>query len=231
MILKQPSLGTAVTFAPILFAMLYIAGCRHWHLGVIVLMGLLVVPVLYWQIKDFDPDLPTERRGFYELKHHQKKRIYTFLNPEADPKDTGWQAVQSKITVGSGGLTGKGFMDGTQTQLKYLPEHHTDFIFSLLAEEAGFVGAMVVLGLFSAFLLRGLQCARDCPDMAGSLLSIGIIALLGFHVFVNIAITIGLMPVTGIPLPFFSYGGSFCLTTMMCVGVLLNVHIRKRVFK
>lgn len=164
-----------------------------------------------------------------ELKPYQKQRIYAFLHPEAVP-DSGWQTYQSLITVGSGGLSGKGYMEGTQTKLKWLPEHHTDFIFSVVAEELGFIGAATVIGLFAAFLLRGLMFARDCPDMTGTLLAVGVVTVLGFHIFVNIAITVGLMPVTGIPLPFLSYGRSFLLTTMMCVGVLLNIPMRRKLF-
>jgi rod shape determining protein RodA len=150
--------------------------------------------------------------------------------PKADPQGIGWQTRQSKITVGSGGFYGKGFTKGTQTMLNYLPEHHTDFIFSLLAEEKGFIGAAAVIILFAAFLLRGLQFTKECQDLAGTLLGVGAVTILAFHVFVNIAITIGLMPVTGIPLPFLSYGGNFYLTTMMSVGMLLNVPVRKQLF-
>lgn len=232
LILKQPNLGTAACLVPLVVVMLFVAGCRMWHLGVIVAIGLSVIPVLWWQMRDFDPEVVPETRSasVYELKHYQKKRIYTFLHPEYDPQGSGWHTTQSKITVGSGGLSGKGYLEGTQTRLNYLPEHHTDFIFSLLAEEHGFIGAAVVIGLFAAFLLRGLMYARDCPDMMGTLLATGVVTVLGFHIFVNIAITIGLMPVTGIPLPFLSYGRSFYLTTMICVGILLSVPIRRNVF-
>ena len=149
------------------------------------------------------------------------------MYPESDLQGSGWHTYQSKITVGSGGLFGKGYLQGTQTRLNYLPEFHTDFIYSLLAEEFGFVGAVAVLGLFAAFLLRGLMFARDCTDMAGTLLATGIVTILAFHVFVNIAITVGVLPVTGIPLPFLSYGRTFYLTTMACVGVLMNIHLHR----
>jgi len=241
LILKQPNLGTAACLVPLVFVMLYVAGCRLLHLALIVLMGLSLIPAVWWEMKDFDPNDKTQNpafagaqkaspKPFYELRYHQKRRIYTFLNPGSDLKDSGWQTYQSQITVGSGGLFGKGYLKGTQTRLNYLPEHDTDFIFSVLAEERGFFGALVVVGLFAAFLLRGFMFARDCPEMMGTLLATGTVTILAFHVFVNIAITIGLMPVTGIPLPFLSYGGSFYLTTMACVGVLLNVPMRQRVF-
>ncbi len=213
LILKQPSLGTALALVPVGGAMVYAAGAKWWHLLVLLIAGLSVVPVAY-----------------NHLEPYQKQRLLSFANPEDDPKGSGWQTRQSKITVGSGGLAGKGFCQGTQTMLNYLPEHHTDFIFSLLAEEEGFMGVMVIIGLFAVFLLRGLQFARDCPDMTGTLLAVGAVTILSFHVFVNIAITIGLMPVTGIPLPFLSYGGNFYMTTMICVGMLLNVPVRKHLF-
>lgn len=257
LILKQPNLGTAMCLGPLVMVMLFVAGCRFRHLALVVLAGLSLVPVVWWQMRDFDgvayekakraaahgrapsseaaaveaADEP-EATGILRhlaLKPYQKQRIYAFLHPEAVP-DSGWQTYQSLITVGSGGLSGKGYMDGTQTKLKWLPEHRTDFIFSLVAEENGFIGASVVIGLFAAFLLRGLMFARDCPDMTGTLLAAGVVTVLGFHVFVNIAITIGLMPVTGIPLPFLSYGRSFYLTTMMCVGVLMNIPMRRKLF-
>ncbi|HPO15882.1 MAG TPA: rod shape-determining protein RodA [Candidatus Hydrogenedentes bacterium] len=230
LILKQPNLGTAGCLIPLLFVMLYVAGCRLWHLLAVILIGLSVIPVVWWQIKDFDPKVKTEKQAFYELEYYQKLRIYTFLNPGTDKRDSGWQTDQSKITIGSGGMSGKGYLKGTQTRLNYVPEHHTDFIFSLLAEEHGFVGAAVLAGLFCAFLLRGLMYARDCPEMMGTLLASGVVTVLAFHIFVNIAITIGLMPVTGIPLPFLSYGGSFYMTTMACVGILLNVPMRRGMF-
>lgn len=237
LILIQPNLGTAACLGPVLIVMLFVAGCRWWHMGVVVLMGLSLVPLLTIQMYDFDPNLDEAARkahdeaaASYELKYYQKMRIYTFFNPDADPRGSAWQTIQSMITVGSGGMSGKGYLQGTQTRLNYVPEHHTDFIFSHYAEERGFVGVVVILGLYLAFLLRGLQFARDCPEMHGTLLASGVVTILAFHIFVNIAITVGLLPVTGIPLPFLSYGGSFYLTTMMCVGVLLNVPMRRRLF-
>ena len=131
------------------------------------------------------------------------------------------------VKCGSGQLTGKGYLQGEQTRLRYLPEHHTDFIFSLYAEEWGFFGAVMLIGLYLALLLRALQLARDCPEVSGSLVTVGVVTMLGFHIFVNIAITIGLLPVTGMPLPFMSYGGSFCLATMMGIGMILQARIKK----
>lgn len=242
LIFIQPNLGTALSLGPLTVVMLFVAGARYRHLIAIGLVGLSLVPVLWLEMKDFDPlakpygsevSSPEEKvnpESLIGLKDYQKKRIYSFLHPDFDPQDTGWHTYQSKITVGSGGLTGKGYLEGTQTRLNYLPEHHTDFIFSLLAEERGFIGVAVVLGFFAAFFFRALMFARDCPEMTGVLLATGVVCILFFHVFVNIAITVGLMPVTGIPLPFLSYGRSFYLTTLLCVGVLLNVPMRNRLF-
>ncbi len=227
LILKQPNLGTAGCLAPLTLIMLYAAGCKRWHLAVVILLGLSFIPMLWWQMKDFDPKKEVPPRYFFELKHYQKMRIYTFLYPEYDPQGSGWHTLQSRITIGSGGLKGKGFLKGTQTRLNYLPEHHTDFIYSLLAEEFGFVGAITIIVLFTLLLLRGLDFAREAVDMQGTLLATGIVVILAFHIFVNIAITSGLLPVTGIPLPFFSYGGNFYLTTMAGIGVLLSVPQRK----
>ncbi|HOZ45088.1 MAG TPA: rod shape-determining protein RodA [Candidatus Hydrogenedentes bacterium] len=237
LILIQPNLGTAACLGPLVFVMLYVAGCRKWHLALMLLLALSVVPLVWIQMTDFDPGLGEDaikatdaNRAFYELRHYQKKRIYTFLHPEYDPRDAGWQTYQSKVTIGSGGLRGKGFCRGTQTYLRYLPEHHNDFIFSLLAEEGGFVAGVALLVLFLLLFWRGLAFAKDCPELSGALLATGAVTILGFHVCINIAITVGLLPVTGIPLPFLSYGGSFYLTTMMCVGVMLNVPIRSTMF-
>ena len=228
LILKQPNLGTAACLGPLTIAMLYVAGCKKWHLAMIIMLGLSLLPVLWWQMKDFDPETPTEPRLFFELRHYQKMRIYTYLHPEYDPRGSGWHTLQSRITIGSGGLSGKGYLQGTQTRLNYLPEHHTDFIFSLLAEEFGFLGAMAVIALFLILLLRGLLFAYDGADMTGTLLATGVVTILAFHIFVNIAITTGLLPVTGIPLPFLSYGGSFYMTTMAGIGLLLSVRLRKQ---
>ncbi|MCK5862187.1 MAG: rod shape-determining protein RodA [Candidatus Hydrogenedentes bacterium] len=230
LILKQPNLGTAASLGPLTLIMLYIAGCKKRHLAIIILLGLSLVPVLWWQMNNFDPKTPTQSRTFFELKHYQKMRVYTYLNPEYDPRGSGWHTLQSKITIGSGGLSGKGYMQGTQTRLNYLPEHHTDFIYSLLAEEFGFVGAIAVIALFLILLLRGLLFAYDSSDMAGTLLATGVITIFAFHIFVNIAITTGMLPVTGIPLPFLSYGGSFYLTTMAGIGILLSVRLRRQAY-
>ena len=221
LILNSPTC-TAGSLAPLTLAMLYVAGCKS-GISPRDIVGLSAIPMLWWQMKDFDPQKKEEPRYIFELKHYQKMRIYTYLHPEYDPQGSGWHTLQSRITIGSGGLKGKGYLKGTQTRLNYLPEHHTDFIYSLLAEEFGFVGAITVIVLFTLLLLRGLSFAKEAVDMPGTLLATGIVVILAFHIFVNIAITSGLLPVTGIPLPFLSYGGNFYLMTMIGIGVLLSV--------
>ncbi|MFA6241382.1 MAG: rod shape-determining protein RodA [Candidatus Hydrogenedentales bacterium] len=221
LILKQGDLGTAVVMSPIAVVMVFVAGCRKRHLFALFLAGAITVPVAYFNLDK----LP--------LKEHQRMRIESFINPEADPDyqlDAGYQIIQTTIAVGSGQMWGKGFGQGTQTHMLFLPDYHTDFIFALLAEERGFVGSIVVLVLYSLFMLRSISLARDCPDLAGSLLAIGCMSIVGFHVFVNIAIALHLLPVTGLPLPFLSYGGSFLLTSMMCVGTILSVNVRRNFF-
>jgi len=210
LIFKQPDLGTATVLGPIAVAMLFAAGCRLRHLVGMATLGLIALPI-----------------AWTHLKEYQKQRVMTLIDPSADPQGSGYHTIQSMITVGSGGLTGKGYLHGTQTYLSYLPEHHTDFIFSQLAEEFGFAGGCIALGLFLCLFWRALYIARTAADPGGSLLVVGCVTLLAFHVFVNTSITIGILPVTGIPLPFFSYGGTFCLTTMSCVGVILSVNARR----
>jgi len=213
LIFKQPNLGTAATMGPITIAMLYVAGCRRLHLFGLFTLGGAALPVL-WSI----------------MKPYQRERVMTILDPASDALGSGYHTIQSMITVGSGGLSGKGYLEGTQTYLSYLPEHHTDFIFSLLAEEWGFIGSSIVVLLFLLLFFRSMMAARSSQDMGGSLLVVGIVTLLAFHVFVNIAITLGIAPVTGIPLPFLSWGRSFYLTTMMAMGVVLSVNTRKSFF-
>lgn len=213
LVLIEPNLGTTIVFVPLTFAMVFVAGCKRWHLVALTLAGASVAPI-----------------GWTLLEDYQRTRVLSFLDPTSDPSGSGYHTIQSMITVGSGGLTGKGYMQGTQTYLSYLPEHHSDFIFSLHAEEWGFMGGVTVLALFALLFLRILYNGSESADLAGTLISVGVVTVLAFHVFVNVAITIGMMPVTGIPLPFMSYGGSFCMTTLVSIGVLLSVHARRGMF-
>jgi len=159
------------------------------------------------------------------LKDYQKMRIISFINPQTDPFGAGYQVIQSKIAVGSGHIVGKGYLQGTQTRLSFLPEQHTDFIFSVLGEQFGIVGCSIVVLLFTFLIIRGLMLTRECRNRFINMLAVGSSAILCFHVFVNIAMTLGMMPVTGLPLPFLSYGGSFTVTVAILVGLLLNARV------
>jgi rod shape determining protein RodA len=211
LIAKQPDLGSAVTLIPVFLGITYLAGMRLRLLGVIALIAVLMAP-LAWQ---------------FALKDYQKSRITTFLDPEQDPRGDGYQQIQARITVGSGGLTGKGFMQGTQGQYKFLPVAHNDFIFSVLAEEQGFIGILVVLGLYLFVILRSLEAARLSKDRLGAYLVAGIIAGFSFQVIYNIAMSAGLAPVKGITLPLMSYGGSSLIATLAAFGLILNVRMRR----
>lgn len=213
LVLIEPNLGTTIVYIPVVFAIVYVAGCNRWHLIALILAGLAAIPI-----------------GWTQLQDYQRTRILAFINPDADPSGSGYHTIQSMITVGSGGMTGKGYMQGTQTYLSYLPEHHSDFIFSLLAEEWGFIGGSVVIGLFALLFLRILYHARMAEDRAGTVICVGLVTVLAVHTFVNIAITMGIMPVTGIPLPFMSYGGSFYISVMTGIGLLLSVQARRGMF-
>jgi rod shape determining protein RodA len=210
---QQPNLGTALSMTPIVFALLWAAGCQRWHILLLVCIGLAAIPIA-WQ----------------KMEGYQRERIHGWLDPESQAQGAGWQPIQTKIAVGSGKMTGKGFMNASQTWRSYLPEHHTDFVFSLYAEEQGFMGAAAVIGVFAALFMRCLYLGALTDDIGGRLLIVGVVSVLAFHVFANIAVTIGLLPVTGLPLPFFSYGRSFYLTTMAAVGVVLSVQVRQKVF-
>ena len=155
-------------------------------------------------------------------------RIMVFMDPNVDPLGSGYHIIQSKIAIGSGMLFGKGLFGGTQSQLNFLPENHTDFIFAVVGEELGFIGAAFLLILYLIVLWRGIRIARDASDTFGMLLAVGITSMLAFHVLVNVGMTTGIMPVTGIPLPFMSYGGSALLMNLLCVGLLMNIYVRRK---
>jgi rod shape determining protein RodA len=168
--------------------------------------------------------------GWHFLHDYQRQRILTFISPEMDPRGAGYHIAQSKIAVGSGGLWGNGFLKGTQTLLHFLPEQHTDFIFAVYAEQWGFLGCSLLIAVFLLLLLRGLTIATEARDPFGSYLAIGISAIFFWQFFINIGMVIGLLPVVGIPLPLFSYGGTSLLTSLTLIGILLNIHFRKRYF-
>jgi rod shape determining protein RodA len=210
LILKQPDLGTALVLMPMLIVGAFLAGLQWKHAAAIVLIGLLMLPV-----------------GWHVMKPYQKERVTSFLHPEEDAKGSGYQVLQSKIAVGSGGFWGKGFGNGTQNQLGYIPVRYSDFIMSAWAEEQGFKGVLLALGLYMALLLRLVQNAQRAKDRAGMFLVMGVTAALGFHVLVNVAMVIGAMPVTGIPLPLMSYGGSATLFVFLAIGLVMNVRLRR----
>jgi rod shape determining protein RodA len=248
-VLKQPDLGTSMIYFGLLFPMLYWAGARLFHLFIIIapvvsvisafnfytfFVWVVVILIVLYFTKEklwisLTVMLSNLALGFAtpvlwgSLKPYQQQRIMTLFNIEADPQGAGYQVIQSKIAIGSGGLFGKGIAHGTQTHLKFLPEQHTDFIFSVIGEEYGFIGAVVVLVLFLAFILLCLYIAYRQKDRFCSLCMVGVAGIIGIHVTINVAMTVGLMPVTGLPLPFISYGGSFLLTCFILLGLALNI--------
>jgi len=213
LILKQPDLGTSIILLLIFFSILIFVKIRWSTLLTIGVLGAAIVP-LSWNF----------------LKEYQKRRIITFFNPELDPLGAGYHLIQSKIAVGSGGMIGKGFMKGTQCRLGFLPEQQTDFIFSALGEEWGLIGSFIVVGLYFLLILWGLRIAVQSKDRFGAIVSFGVVAMLFWHIFINIGMVLGMMPVVGIPLPFLSYGGSFILSTLIGIGLLLNVSMRRFLF-
>lgn len=212
LIAAEPDLGTAVIFVPTIWVLLLAAGVPMRTLLLIVLAGLLLMPA-----------------GWFLLDDYQKERVLVFLDSSRDPLGAGWNKIQSEIAAGSGGLHGKGYLQGTQNVLGFLPRTvaPTDFIFSVVAEETGFTGSVTLLGLYLALLGRMVATAVRAVDKFGQLLAAGLAALLFFHVFVNIGMTIGLLPITGLPLPLISYGGSFMASTMTALGLVQSVHIRR----
>jgi rod shape determining protein RodA len=211
LIAKQPDLGTAVTLVPVAFGIAYLAGLRLRLIAVVAIAGVLLAPVA-WKVA---------------LKDYQKSRIQTFIDPEQDPRGRGYQQIQARVTVGSGGLKGKGFRKGTQGQYKFLPVADNDFIFSVLAEEQGFIGVLVALGLYLFVILRSIEAARLAKDRIGAYLVGGIISGFAFQVIYNITMSAGLAPVKGLTLPLMSYGGSSMIATLAAFGLILNVRMRR----
>jgi len=253
-VLKQPDLGTSIIYFMLVFPMLIWAGARIYHLFIVLapvisiitafnfysffIWVLILIVVLYFSKERiwvaiilfvFNLSL-----GFLtpvlwnRLKPYQQNRIMTLFNVNADPLGSGYQVIQSQVAIGSGGLFGKGIGNGTQTHLKFLPEQHNDFIFSVIGEEYGFVGVIVVLFLFFILISLLISVAYRLRDRFSSLVVIGVMSVLFFHVFINIAMTVGLLPVTGLPLPFLSYGGSFIISCFLMVGLVFNISLERR---
>lgn len=231
LIFLEPDLGTSLVFFVIMFAMLYIAGANRRILGLI--MGCLVFFIvvvfvsLYVYTNGFEKAL-TDNIPWVPLKYYQLMRLAIFMNPEMDALNTGYHIIQSKIAVGSGGLFGKGYGQGTQVQGNFLPEHHTDFIFSVISEEFGFFLTAGILILFMIFMLRLMKKAFYARDFFGTLIVSGICAMMLFQIFENIGMAMGIMPVTGLPLPFFSYGGTSMISNMVGVALVFSVSLRGR---
>ncbi len=252
-VLKQPDLGTSMIYIMLVFPMLIWSGARIYHLFIILapiisiltafnfysffIWVLVLIVVLYFSKERiwlaivlfiFNLSLGFVTPVLWNrLKPYQQNRILTLFNVEADPQGSGYQVIQSQVAIGSGGLFGKGIGNGTQTHLKFLPEQHNDFIFSVIGEEYGFMGVSVVLLLFFVLTVLLVNVAFRLRDRFSSLVVLGIASVFFFHVFINIAMTIGLMPVTGLPLPFLSYGGSFVLTCFIMIGLVLNISLER----
>ena len=206
--LLQPDLGTALIITMVGAIMFFIAGVKIWKFIVVGGLGLASLPVVWHFMHDY-----------------QKKRVLTFLNPDSDPLGAGYNILQSKIAIGSGGFTGKGFLDGSQSQLSFLPEKQTDFIFTMLAEEFGFLGGIGVMILFAVIIAYGMIISTRSTNHFGRLIAMGMTSVLSLHVFVNIAMVMGAIPVVGAPLPFLSYGGTMLMTVMIACGFILNAHL------
>jgi len=208
MVLRQPDLGTALTYLPIAVMGLFLGGLHWKQAAIVLLVGGLMMP-LAWHV----------------LKPYQRERLVSFMQPEADSQGSGYQVIQSLIAVGSGGIWGSA--ETSQTHLAFLPVPQTDFIFAALSEEHGFVGALGVLLLYFIVLMRLIQNAQTAPDRAGTFVVMGVVAVLSFHILVNVGMVVGFMPVTGIPLPLMSYGGSSVLFMFLALGIVMNVRMRR----
>ena len=211
LILKQPDLGSALLLVPVSIILMYVGGIPMKWLAWMFMLGLSSCPLIWHFLKDY-----------------QRERLETFINPEDDPLGAGYNILQSMIAIGSGGISGKGYLQGTQTQLSFIPERHTDFIFPVVGEEWGFVGCAIVLGIYYFMIQKTFEIARKARDREGSLLALGIASMFAVQVVINVGMTVGLLPVTGITLPFISYGGSSLVFSFAAVGILLNISYANR---
>lgn len=218
LILMQPDMGTSLVFVGIVFAMTYMAGANLKHLAAVAGVGAAGMGLA----------IAASLQGWLSvIKPYQLNRLLVFVDPYSDPTGAGWNVIQSMIAVGSGGFLGRGFLSGSQNQLNFLPANHTDFVFSVIAEEWGFVGAIFVLSLNLFIIWRGLLIAHRAKDPFGTLVAVGCVSMFFFHLVINVGMTLGVMPVTGLPLPFITYGGSTMLTFLIAIGLLLNVGLRR----
>ena len=214
LIILEPDLGTALLVTFVGMTICFFMKIRMQSIIIFMILAAIAIPFT-WK---------------FVLKEYQKDRVETFLNPASDPKGKGYHAIQSMIAVGSGRFLGKGYMKGTQTQLKFLPEQHTDFIFSVLAEEHGFFGSLIMLTSYLALLLFGLRAASKAKEKFGVILGLGVVLIIAWHVLINIGMVTGIMPVVGVPLPFLSYGGTSLVTSMIAIGLLINISMRRFIF-
>ena len=219
LVMLQPDLGTSLVYVVVVLAVLFVAGTPGRHFAALAAIGAVGVAFTL---------VAAPAVGVEVLKPYQKERLTAFLDPSGDPADAGYQQNQSRIAIGAGQKTGRGDR-ATQTRLNFLPEHHTDFIFAVVGEEYGFLGASIVLSLFVLLIWRALRILTMAKNLYGALIAGGIVAMLMFQVFVNVGMTIGIMPITGVPLPLMSYGGSSVLMTLMAVGILQSIHVQSRI--
>ncbi|GBE57700.1 Rod shape-determining protein RodA [bacterium BMS3Abin01] len=217
LVFMEPDFGSALVLVAVTISMLFLYGIRWTHF---VVLAAAVSGSLFLVLRA----LPAV--GVHLLKQYQIDRLLVFLHPDHDPGGAGYNLIQSKIAIGSGTMTGKGLYQGTQAQLNFLPEHHTDFIFSVLGEELGFIGAAILFALFMIVVWRGIRIMLIADNMFGSLIAGGVLSMLLFQFFVNIGMTIGIMPITGITLPFISYGGSSMVSNLLAIGLLESIHVR-----
>jgi rod shape determining protein RodA len=212
LVFLQPDLGTSIVFVAILFGILVVAGTRGRYLAILALTAVLLIGAGF-------------QAGLVE--DYQIARLTGFLDHGGDPQNRDYNRLQAEIAIGSGGITGRGYLNGTQTNLDFVPEQHTDFIFTVVGEEFGFVGSLALLGIYAVVLWRAFRTAMIAKDAFGTYLAAGIGSMFALQIFINIGMNIGIMPITGIPLPFVSYGGSSLLINAACIGLLLNVHMRR----
>ncbi|HHT63063.1 MAG: rod shape-determining protein RodA [Bacillota bacterium] len=231
LILKQPDLGTSLVFVAIMLGMLWVGGANPrvllMMLAIVLVLVLFIFGLLYFATDGFQKppeDLPLP----LPLKPYQLLRLVIFINPNMDPLGAGYHVIQSQVAIGSGGIWGKGYLQGSQVQYNFLPEHHTDFIFSTVGEELGFLGGSSILVLYFLLFWRMVKIAKEARDMLGTLIVVGVTSMLVFQFFVNVGMTMGIMPVTGIPLPLLTYGGSGLLSNMIAMGFVLSVNLRKQ---
>jgi rod shape determining protein RodA len=219
LVIAQPDLGSGFVYIAIALALLFIAGTKWTHFVALGVLGAAAVTAVL---------VVAPMAGVHVIKHYQVERLTAFAHPSDNPRDQGYQLKQSITAIGSGEKTGRGANGATQTKLDFIPEHHTDFIFSVVGEEFGFVGAAIVLSLYALLIWRGLRILTMAKNLYGSLVAGGIIVMLMFQVFVNVGMTVGIMPITGVPLPLMSYGGSSVIVTLLAIGLLQAIHVQAR---